>query len=526
MFNEQWHSSILLDIHPLRRLARWNKAILSIVCMIHNSWNIRVFISTYLSQSSCPHTDRALRVFRIPLVTTENIQNAINLALFSQNNFQPFKPLDSSGTSAPQQDRTRKAKHPTVKMMYPSTTVAVLGLAALSSAHMIMNTPVPYGKSTLNNSPLLPDGSDFPCKQRTGVYAAEGASNSMALGSSQNLAFTGSATHGGGSCQVSITYDQNPTKSSTFKVIHSIEGGCPIRNVAGNNGDDANAVDPDTYSFTVPSSLPTGSATLAWTWFNKIGNREMYMNCAPITITGGSSSRRDAERIQERDQAAYNALPDMFTANIGNGCGTVDSTDLLFPDPGDSVEQDGLQTSSALSTPTGSSCGQVVAPSVSPTAGGGSGSASQAASSVASTFAPQVTSAATSAATTSAVTPGGVFATVESQAAPSASPVTTIVASPSADATVASTAAAATTPASDPSSTPSTSSGAGALSGACTSEGLFNCIGGSSFQQCASGAWSVVQSVAAGTSCSGGQSMDLNIAAVAGAKRRAVLFSG
>lgn len=56
----------------------------------------------------------------------------------------------------------------------------------------------------------------------------------MPLGSTQQLAFIGSAVHGGGSCQVSITYDQNPTASSTFKVIHSIEGGCPAKNETGN----------------------------------------------------------------------------------------------------------------------------------------------------------------------------------------------------------------------------------------------------------------------------------------------------
>jgi hypothetical protein len=403
-------------------------------------------------------------------------------------------------------------------MMYPSTAIAVLGLAAISSGHMIMNTPVPYGKSTLSNSPLAADGSDFPCKQRTGVYDAEGASNTMALGSSQKLAFTGSATHGGGSCQVSITYDKNPTKSSTFKVIHSIEGGCPIRNVAGNNGDSADAVDPDTYSFPVPSSLPTGSATLAWTWFNKVGNREMYMNCAPITITGGSSSRRDAARIQERDQAAYNALPDMFVANVGNGCGTVDSTDVLFPDPGDSVEQDGQQTSSALSTPTGSSCGQVVAPSVAPTSGSGGSAAAPSAASTAALDASSSATSVSSPAETAAPSEGGVFASVLSQTAPSATPITT-------EAAASTAASAAPTPASSNSGTSSTSSG-GALTGACTSEGMFNCIGGTSFQQCASGSWSVAQPVAAGTSCSGGQSMGLSIAAVANPGRRGIMFSG
>lgn len=397
-------------------------------------------------------------------------------------------------------------------MKYSSSTVAILGMAVLSNGHMIMNTPVPYGKSTLNNSPLAADGSDFPCKQRSGVYDAEGASNSMALGSSQNLAFTGSATHGGGSCQVSITYDQNPTKDSTFKVIHSIEGGCPIRGVAGNNGDDANAVDPDTYNFTIPTSLPTGSATLAWTWFNKIGNREMYMNCAPITLTGGSSKRRSSKDVK-RDTAAYNALPDMFVANVGNGCGTVDSTDLIFPDPGDSVEQDGLATSSALSTPTGSSCGKAVVPSVSPTAGGsGSGSGSSSSAPAATTVAPSPTTAAAAAGTPTTSTTdlqGGVFATVLSQTAPSASVETTLPAAASSSPSPASTGSSTTT------------SSSGALTGACTSEGMFNCIGGTSFQQCGSGQWSVVQSVAAGTTCTAGQSMSLAIAAVARSRPRA-----
>jgi hypothetical protein len=151
-------------------------------------------------------------------------------------------------------------------MFSSSTALAVLGLATLGSAHMIITHPVPFGKSTLNSSPLAPDGSDFPCKQRTGVYAAEGASNTMPLGSVQTVSFQGSAVHGGGSCQFSVTYDEAPTASSTFKVIHSIEGGCPMKNIAGNNGDSSTQVDPDTYSFTVPTTLPTGTATFAWTW--------------------------------------------------------------------------------------------------------------------------------------------------------------------------------------------------------------------------------------------------------------------
>jgi hypothetical protein len=405
-------------------------------------------------------------------------------------------------------------------MFSTSILAAVLGLASVSSAHMIMATPVPYGKSTLNNSPLDASGSDFPCKQRSGVYDAEGASNTMALGSSQSLSFIGSATHGGGSCQVSITYDENPTKSSTFKVIHSIEGGCPIKGVAGNNGDSASAVDPDTYSFTIPSSLPTGTATLAWTWFNKVGNREMYMNCAPVTIAGASSKRsedddlmtRNITQLMERDTAAFNALPDMFVANIGNGCGTVDSTDLAFPAPGDSVEKDGASTATPVA-PTGS-CQSAVAGAAATTGGSGSGA----------TSAASVATSASVAASSPPALSGGVFATVASSAGTQTSATAAPVAPSSVAASPVASAASSAAPAASPASTGITGTGSAIAAGtACTTEGMWNCIGGTSFQQCASGTWSVVQQVAAGTTCTSGQTMAMDI--VAGKSKRAIRFS-
>ena len=82
-----------------------------------------------------------------------------------------------------------------------SKTLALLcGLAILANAHMKMNTLVPYGKSTLNNSPLLKSGADFPCKLRPDVYVVEEALNVYALGSTNPLRFTGQAVYGGGSC--------------------------------------------------------------------------------------------------------------------------------------------------------------------------------------------------------------------------------------------------------------------------------------------------------------------------------------
>jgi hypothetical protein len=208
-------------------------------------------------------------------------------------------------------------------MSAKSTLIAAAVMLAMAplhaGAHMILKSPVPYGNP--NNSPLEATGSDFPCKA---VPYTVNTMNEWSVGSEQTLSFTGTAVHGGGSCQISVTTDKEPTKESKWKVIYSIEGGCPVE-AAGNldqNGPSTN----NAFKYTVPAELPNGVMTMAWTWFNKIGNREMYMNCAPITVSGGSD-----------DTAGFDALPDMAVANIGVGtsCGTTaDSKEFTFENPG------------------------------------------------------------------------------------------------------------------------------------------------------------------------------------------------
>jgi hypothetical protein len=402
-------------------------------------------------------------------------------------------------------------------MLFASTALAVFGLASMTSAHVVMSVPVPFdlGGPT-SQSPLNPDGSNFPCKT-PGRYIKQGPSTPMALGSTQPIAFVGSAVHGGGSCQVSITYDLEPTKNSVWKVIHSIQGGCPMRNAEGNNGNDANKPSPSQYTFPVPDDLPTGEAVLAWTWFNRIGNREMYMNCAPISITG-SNKRRDEDvlearnaTLEARDLSAYNALPDMFTANIDNdGCKTTEPLNLVFPNPGSSVENNGDPTDkSKFAAPVGSTC--KTGNSAPPQQGN-----------------PAPSSAPSPSAKPSL--PGGVFITVKPPGgtAPTAAPIATqpvaapVVSNPpvgnapvqspapiqATTLTVIPTKATAIAP-------PAQTGVSGALSGPCSTEGLWNCIGGSSFQQCGSGNWSTPQQLAAGTKCTPGQSEAISIQAIA-----------
>lgn len=201
-------------------------------------------------------------------------------------------------------------------MTKSSLFAAVLAMASTTSAHMFIESPVPFAGVAKN--PLDPSGSNFPCQ---GSSYEITSMNDWAVGSDVTVSFPSdqTATHGGGSCQISVSKDEKPTASSKWKVIHSIEGGCPTTG-AGNSG----AL--GTFGFKVPSELPEGQLTMAWTWFNKVGNREMYMNCAPIKVSGGTGK-------------GFDDLPDMAIANIaGHGtCTTSEGADYTFANPGKSV---------------------------------------------------------------------------------------------------------------------------------------------------------------------------------------------
>ena len=240
------------------------------------------------------------------------------------------------------------------KLSFSAIAGIILFFIASVDAHMIMVSPTPYGKSTLDNSPLVADGSDFPCKQRSGVYDAKGASNSMVIGEPQILSFIGSAVHGGGSCQVSLTTDLQPTKSSQWIVIHSIQGNCPS-NVTGNLDADPSGLGAAVFQYTIPPGISPGQYTIAWSWLNKIGNREFYMNCGPATIVAAKKKRYvPAPKRQS-------TFPAMFIANlagISNGCITVEGVDTLYPDPGASVMNG---TIGVNLNPVPAGCGSVAA---------------------------------------------------------------------------------------------------------------------------------------------------------------------
>jgi hypothetical protein len=374
-------------------------------------------------------------------------------------------------------------------MLAKTFLVAVLGASA-ASAHMLMTHPVPYGKDSLNNSPLEAEGGDFPCKLRGDTYTVT-TENIMESGSGQQLHLQGQATHGGGSCQISLTEDRAPSKSTTWKVIQSIEGGCPA-NVDGNMGGDASAADPTFFNYTIPTDFAPGKYTLAWTWFNRIGNREMYMNCAPVTITSSAAKRSNRVPVVEKRTANY---PPMFVANV-NGCTTKEGIDIRFPQPGTAVDYNGQPANLApegeaacSGTPKFGGDGNTSSGS-SGSSGSGSGSSS---SSTAAGSAPTETSTQAGAPIPTSTT-APVETTVPSVPQPAVS--TTAPAAPSS----------------------SSSGDSGALTGSCSPEGAWNCIAGSSFQRCANGQWTPTQNMATGTQCTAGKSADLAISAVKAAR--------
>lgn len=354
-------------------------------------------------------------------------------------------------------------------------TTSILALAASASAHMILNYPKPYGNP--NNSPLDNSGSDFPCKATGPESYTASTMNEWNAGETKQVSFTGSAVHGGGSCQFSLTTDKAPTKNTQWKVIHSVIGGCPAT-AEGNLGNDPNGSGASKFDVTLPSDLPAGEYTFAWTWFNKIGNREMYMNCAPLKVGGGgSASTSDAS-------GALSKLPDMFVANLPREqCATSDSQDVVFPDPGDSVEKGSQMIAGSVAgsgcasmTKMGAGSGNMGSPSQ-PTDGP---VASEPAASQPAATTPPASPAGPTAVPSN---PGGVFAPGASSAAPA----------PSAAPTGA--------PSQPGNSTPPASGGSGTP---CTNEGAIVCIGSNQFGLCNQGV-AVPQALAAGTTCSNGQ---------------------
>ncbi|KAJ8069910.1 hypothetical protein OCU04_000318 [Sclerotinia nivalis] len=331
---------------------------------------------------------------------------------------------------------------------------AFLGASTIN-AHLSMIFPPPF-RSALNpnavqsqidysiTAPLASSGSNFPCKYNDMGTPGGKSVVTWAAGATANWTVGTGAVHGGGSCQVALSYDSG----KTFRVIHSYIGSCPA--AVGASAD-----------FTIPADAPAGEAMFAWTWQNQIGNREFYMSCASVTIEASASKARAAPAV------AFSSRPDLFLVNLGNGCTSVESKAVNYPNPG--PDADVTRKSSDSGTFTGT-CGPV---------NGVASSGSEAGSSSAPAAG---SSGGESSSSSTASAPSAPAVSVSSAPAPVASSSTTpisieIIPTTAASSTLSSATIAATSTAASPTAgatTPSSSGTSGAVQA--STDGL--CSGG------------------------------------------------
>ncbi|KAF2163608.1 lytic polysaccharide monooxygenase [Zasmidium cellare ATCC 36951] len=223
-------------------------------------------------------------------------------------------------------------------IMYRIIATITASLALNSHAHLFINSPAPIN-GTAVKPPLDPSGSDFPCH---GISLPSTRRTKMAAGSQQLLSFelgangTNTAVHGGGSCQMAITYETDTAKlknPSSWKVIYSIEGGCPS-DAQGNldgvgakpcgNGNEPNCVNQ--FKFNIPKGVKNAHAIMAWTI--------------------------------HRWKWLRDGIPDMFVGNLAsvNQCPTKESINLKFPKPGKYATTKTEGSPYPLALPTGQGC--------------------------------------------------------------------------------------------------------------------------------------------------------------------------
>ncbi|KAF7865845.1 hypothetical protein EAF04_006010 [Stromatinia cepivora] len=143
--------------------------------------------------------------------------------------------------------------------------------------------------------------------------------------------------------------------------------------------------------------------------------------------------------------------------------------------------------------------------------------ASAAASNAGGVFAQVGASSSASSTASSIAEPTSVTSAVSvPTAAPSSTSIASIIPTPSLPTTVTTATASPTTSITYPSASSSSSNTTYTPGTECTTPGQWNCIDGTSFQQCSSGIWSRVGGLAAGTACTVGEGKTIDIFATDG----------
>ncbi|KAJ1663946.1 hypothetical protein EV178_004568 [Coemansia sp. RSA 1646] len=210
-------------------------------------------------------------------------------------------------------------------------------LVASVSAHMTMTDPCPrFNPWCVNKPTTLPAGASWDyniknpidpsspvlCKSNTpwpSPVATWTAGQSVTVQFLQN-----NAAHGGGHAQFSVSYDGG----KTFAVVYEV-----LKYFFFNGPSTSNSPEVLQYTFTLPKELPNSdSVVFAWSWVNAIGNREFYMNCADVAITGSSSSSYTGKKMVIADHDNYPTIP-AFNGNYDTGLNYYEDAPMVTVSP-------------------------------------------------------------------------------------------------------------------------------------------------------------------------------------------------
>lgn len=130
-----------------------------------------------------------------------------------------------------------------------------------------------------------PNNFTFPCKG-----FPVGPSTTTYNDKIISVTLEGTAVHGGGHCQFGISYD-----NYNFLVLKTVLNSCLL--------------DTMTYTFNLPDNAPGGDLIVFWTWINRIGNREYYMECADVTVNNQNTIDNSKEvTLQGKELLIVNIL--------------------------------------------------------------------------------------------------------------------------------------------------------------------------------------------------------------------------
>jgi hypothetical protein len=132
-----------------------------------------------------------------------------------------------------------------------------------------------------------PDFFTFPCKGfPKGPSVVTFDTNEI------KVTLEGTAVHGGGHCQFGISYDDR-----NFVVLKTVLTNCLL--------------DSMSYSFQIPEDTRGKGVTVFWTWINRIGNREYYMECTDVTVnTDGNRTDIRGKELLIVNQPGYPTVPE------------------------------------------------------------------------------------------------------------------------------------------------------------------------------------------------------------------------